>query len=111
VIHRLTAKGVVLGEQYLSRDSEKKVGLVVHVAHTHPAGPAENAFIYVDLSSEEPRARYVSWINLFDIEYAGRVQDGTWRVNENAPLFEKEVSWIPFGWGGEPLPSIADRKP
>jgi hypothetical protein len=111
VNNRLIIKGAVLGERYLSGDKEQKIGIVLHVDHAYSAGPAENAFLYVDLSSEETRARYISWINLFDIEYAGKLQDGSWHVNETAPSFEEVVTWIPYGWCGEPLPCVADRKP
>jgi hypothetical protein len=108
--NRLTLTGSILGERYLEKSEATKIGMVIHVNHVHAGGPAENAFVYVDLNDAEPRAKYISWINLFDIEYAGKRQKGTWRVKEEATLIEQEIHWFPFGWGGEPLPSVADRK-
>jgi len=73
-------------------------------------GPAANAYTFVDLSSPAgARARYLTWVNLYDIEYAAAVQQGRWTLAE--PQFAEtfEVDWAPFGWGERPFPNVADR--
>jgi len=85
-------------------------GEIIHVVEEgRPHGPAENAFVYLDLSSSAgPRARYLAWINLYDIETAGRRQRGEWRLAEVSNERRVDARWIPFGWGAPPFPSVAD---
>ena len=83
---------------------------IVHVEHLHEsAGPAENAFVLIELNHAPPRARYISWINYFDIEYADRRQRGRWALVEPAESYERTVTWLPFGWPGAiGVPTIGD---
>jgi hypothetical protein len=71
-------------------------------------GPAENSFVLVELSTQA-RARYISWIGYFDIEYASRREPGAWTLVEPATHYEKDVDWRPYGWeGARPIPTIGD---
>ncbi len=72
-----------------------------------PAGPAENALIYVD-HRRGPSARYISWINLYDIDHAARLEPKCWELVEPHKKHSVDVQWLPYGWGGEKMPSIAD---
>jgi hypothetical protein len=85
-------------------------GEIIHVMEEgRPRGPAENAFVYLDLSAQAgPRARYLSWINLYDIETAARRQPGEWHLIEGTNERRVDACWIPFGWGAPPFPSVAD---
>lgn len=85
------------------------VGEIVHVARNAGAVPAENAFLYVEIDSNRVRrARYIAWINLYDIEHAAIVQPGGWELIEPAQTYDEVSQWAPYGWEGERLPSIAD---
>jgi hypothetical protein len=86
------------------------LGEVVRVSSaTSMTGPAENAFVYVEIRpSEKERARYISWINYFDIEHANRQQAGSWRVVEPQQARAWHlIEWQPYGWGGPSLPNVA----
>jgi hypothetical protein len=83
--------------------------IVQVVDEGRPRGPAENAFIYIDRTNPAgPRARYLSWINLYDIENAGRRQPGKWRLVQPRRSYAVQVTWLPFGWGAPAFPSVAD---
>lgn len=85
-------------------------GAVLHLNGTRqPGEPAENAFVFVDLSNyHQARARYLAWVNLFDIEHAAAQELGRWSLAEPSHDAAFEVEWRPFGWGGPPFPSVAD---
>ena len=107
----IKVKGVLLGQRISSKDEVK--GLVVHVVKDQFSkgnGPAENAYIYVDVSrkSKLPRARYISWINLYDIENAEKYDKDNWSLIEPQVPITQELIWKPYGWGAPHLPSVAD---
>ena len=83
---------------------------IVHIEHSHePTGPAENAFILVEISRDPPRARYLSWINYFDLEYAAHREVGAWALVEPSEAYRKDVAWWPYGWSGaRSVPTIGD---
>jgi hypothetical protein len=85
------------------------VGEIVHVmSGDESVGPAENAFVYVELlPNQKGRARYISWINYYDIEYANRKEPGNWRVIEPQEATARIVDWYPYGWSGPLLPNVA----
>ena len=84
-------------------------GEIVHIEGDSPGGPAENAFIYVELRANRPRrGRYIAWINLYDIEHAGLAYPGCWQLVEPAKHYDEILRWSPYGWGGQRLPSVAD---
>ncbi|MDP3746692.1 MAG: hypothetical protein Q8Q88_06540 [Phenylobacterium sp.] len=84
-------------------------GKVIHVrARRSPSGPEQNAFVFLDLAADLPRARYLAWVNLFDVEHAARRQAGRWRLCEPAQAETLEAEWRPFGWGDAAFPSVAD---
>jgi hypothetical protein len=85
------------------------VGEIIHISSQQALdGPAENAFVYIELESDHKgRARYVSWINYYDIEYADRLEPGGWRVIEPPDSAQRSVDWHPYGWGGALLPNVA----
>lgn len=90
------------------RQGSKAVVYIVHnQTASEPHGPAENAFVLVDAENRPMRARYISWINLYDIETAAKREDG-WEVLEEPVPFDRTVEWIPYGWGGARLLSVAD---
>jgi hypothetical protein len=107
----LNAQALVAGATlgFHHDDAERVDGKIVHVETCRdPAGPAENAYVFVDLRGPgAARARYLTWINLYDIEHAGCAQPGRWSLCEPPQYFEEEVRWLPLGWG-EPFPSVAD---
>lgn len=85
----------------------KPTVLIVHnINSAGSRGPAENAFVMVDTTTSRFLARYISWINLFDIENAARCEDG-WELVEPPMTFKRNVDWFPYGWGGPPVPSVA----
>src|SRR5258706_8336992 len=85
------------------------VGEIVHIDRSVGAEPAENAFLYVELDSNRVRrARYIAWINLYDIEHAAIVQPGCWELVEPSQPYDRLSQWVPYGWGGDKLPSVAD---
>lgn len=107
----ITVKGVLLGERISS--DKKVIGSVVHVIkdqYSNGNGPAENAYIYVDSedSTNLPKARYISWINLYDIENAEKHDDDRWILVEPRESFKQKLNWMPYGWGAPHLPSVAD---
>ncbi|SRR5579859_4879177 len=85
------------------------IGQIVHVLPSSaPDGPAENSFVFVELRANQPaRARYISWINYYDIEHAGRQQSGRWKSIEPPQSIEILAEWIQYGWGGQVLPNVA----
>jgi hypothetical protein len=100
--------GQVIGRHF---DSGRKLALgrVIHVGRQHASeGPAENAFLYVEeRHGAMPRARYISWINLYDIEFAATQNQGDWSLVQPPERFKTRVEWCPFGWDGKPLPNVA----
>jgi hypothetical protein len=88
-------------------------GEVVQILdEARPQGPAESAFVYIDKTdSAGPRARYLSWINLYDIENASRRQPGQWQLVEPLRRHAARARWLPFGWGAPAFPSVADIVP
>jgi hypothetical protein len=69
--------------------------------------PCENSFLYIELAADTRRARYISWINLFDIEHASIMQPNQWTSIEPGIPYEERVQWIPYGWSDEKLPNVA----
>jgi hypothetical protein len=105
---RARIAGFLLG-RHMSPEGEASGEIVQVTSAARPAGPAENAFVYVDFKGgPTPRARYISWINLYDIENADRREPGRWALVEPRERREIEAEWLPFGWSGPRLPSIAD---
>lgn len=79
---------------------------IVHVQHSSEQGPAENSFVLVCGSG---RARYLSWIGYYDVEYAARREPGDWALVEPAQAYEREAEWLPYGWeGARGVPTIGD---
>lgn len=94
-------------------NSRRPIGEIVQITQRgRSLHPAENSFVYVDVSnSGSSRARYISWINLYDIEFANRVEPNQWRtVEPSRPYYRTGVTWQPFGWEDKELPSVADRR-
>jgi hypothetical protein len=104
----VTISGNLLG-RHVDRDGVVRGEIIQVTGESRPAGPAENAFVYVDKSEASgPRARYLSWVNLYDIEHAGRQQPGAWQVVEPHPACKVETCWLPYGWAGPQFPNVAD---
>lgn len=101
-------QGRIVGER-LDAQGRVVACIVWCLREDRPRGPAQNAYLYVETGEAGlNRARYVSWINLFDIEHAGRVEAGRWRTVEPPAAFDRTIRFHPFGWGGERLPNVAD---
>jgi hypothetical protein len=83
---------------------------IVHVQRDQrPEGPAENSFVLVEIDSTPARARYVSWINYYDLEYAARRESPAWELVEPWHDYRRDVAWHPFGWpGAAAVPTIGD---
>lgn len=93
--------------------SNEPIGEVIRVTcEARPNGPAYNAFLYIEPAHDErKRGRYISWINLYDIEVASARQNGTWSIVEPHEPLTVTIEWHPYGWGGDSLPNIADEHP
>ena len=105
---RALISGTLLG-RHLSPGGAMRGAIVQIGSEQRPDGPAENAFVYVDMTHAPGlRARYIAWINLYDIENAARRQPGEWELVQPGEPTAVRASWLPFGWGGPALPSIAD---
>lgn len=103
-------KGSLIGLQ-LDPFLRSVSGEIVHIEQGTPEGPAENAFIFVELRpGQSRRGRYIAWINLYDIEHAGLADPGRWRLAEPSRDYDESLLWSPYGWGGQALPSVADVK-
>lgn len=85
----------------------KSAGDVLRIVEHHPDGPAENAWIFVEQTPEGRKARYISWINYYDVEFASRREPGRWSTVEPPAAYEGEAEWRPYGWGSETLPNTA----
>jgi len=95
--YRKSREGVVVSE-------------VVHItSESRPLGPAQNAFVEIEVRGGTRRGRYLSWINYFDIEYALSREAGRWELVEPARNYSEMLSWMPFGWEGfQRVPTIGD---
>lgn len=92
----------------LDEDTGAPLADVVHVTARDAAeGPAENAFVFVERASS--CARYVSWINYYDLDYVVAHEPRRWQIVEPAEPFEVQARWAPFGWAGAlPAPTVGD---
>jgi hypothetical protein len=98
---KLHISGTTLGRKVRSPEAD-----VVHIQQAIPSGPAENAFVLVCHSG---RARYISWIGYYDIEYARERELDGWLIVEPPRAFERDVDWFPYGWdGANSVPTIGD---
>ena len=102
-------KGNLVG-QFLDDAGLKPLVDIVHVTHSvGPDGPAENAFVFVERVEPTSRARYVSWISYYDVDYVVAHQPNRWRVIEPPRSFEGHAVWQPFGWPGAiPAPTVGE---
>ena len=105
---KVSVLGKLLGHRVSPKD-KSIIGMVVQIMQDYSFdGPAENAYIYIDtVDKKAPRARYISWINLFDIENAAKCEPGCWSLVEPSTKFNQSIEWIPYGWN-ESIPSIVD---
>ena len=72
---------------------------IVHVTEgARPDAPAENAFVLVEHLGPLLRARYISWINYYDLDYVIERQPRRWSSVEPPEAYRELVAWIPFGW-------------
>ena len=95
----------ILGNLFGKRLNQPEADVVqIHSVIEH--GPAENSFVLVCASG---RARYLSWIGYYDIEYAERKEPGCWAVREPSQAYAREAAWCPYGWDGAVIvPTIGD---
>jgi hypothetical protein len=107
---RVTLRGKLLGVRKRAPTADPCGWVVLSMPSKPNELLAEAAFVYVEdcNHSGRLRARYVPWVNIFDIEHAGLVQGGCWSTVEPTENFLRKVEWLPYGWGGQPLPSVAD---
>lgn len=104
----IRVKGSLVGRR-LDPVHNLVVGEIVHIDGSVGSAPAENAFLYVEIDPNRGRrARYIAWINLYDIEHAAIVQPGCWALVEPSQMYDLVSQWEPYGWGGDKLPSVAD---
>lgn len=103
---RISISGSLAGR----RINHPRPANIVHIRQPQAAGgPAENSFILIEADGEPRRARYLSWIGYFDIEYANLRQPGQWILVEPATHYEDQVDWHPYGWErAECVPTIGD---
>jgi hypothetical protein len=102
-----TIRGVAVGRRVSNFGDVD--GVVLHLQGACGGGEiAENAFVFVDLSWEgHARARYLSWVNLHDIEHAALREPGRWALSQPAVTEVHSADWRPFGWGAPPFPNVA----
>lgn len=97
----ITIQGSLVGRRVRRPFAE-----IVRIAHRVDDGPAENAFVLVCSAG---RARYLSWIGYYDVEYAQSLEPGVWAVIEPPKPYKNTVEWLPYGWdGAERVPAIGD---
>jgi hypothetical protein len=98
---RVRVQGLIKGQR-IDPERGKVLGEIVHVSSENGAnGPAANSFILIETSKDgERKARYLSWINYYDIDYLSIQEFGLWRVIEPADHYNGEVEWHPYGWKG-----------
>jgi hypothetical protein len=101
------------GELYGHRLDERTGDVLADVVHViangQADGPAENAFVFVERAGEERHARYISWINYYDLDYVIQRQPDTWSVVEPAESYRQLAEWRPFGWPGAlSVPTVGD---
>lgn len=84
---------------------------IVHILKSHGQnGPAENAFIIVEMENNTFRARYITWITYFDVEYAAAYEPDLWVIVEPSENYEKDVVWLPYGWTDAiKIPTVGDN--
>jgi hypothetical protein len=103
--------GELLGQR-VDDDTRRVLVDVVHVSDEEPSacGPAANAFVFVEHRQDGPsRARYVSWINYYDLDYVLERQPQRWLIIEPAAGYEASAEWVPFGWPGAiTAPTVGD---
>lgn len=96
--------GHLLGHR-MAGDGGEVLADIVHI--TEPGEPAENAIVMVE--RDGPRARYLSWINYYDLDYVIAHEPSRWRLVEPAEPYQIEAQWAPFGWAGAlPAPTVGD---
>jgi hypothetical protein len=66
-----------------------------------PSGPADNALILVDGTTNQ--ARYLSWIGYFDLDCAISLEPQRWAIVEPATEWDRSVDWVPFGQLDAPM--------
>jgi hypothetical protein len=108
-VPNIRISGYLIGRR-LNPDSGDTVAEIVHIKQSHkPKGPAENAFIMIETGHYVPRARYISWINYFDLEYASHREVGAWELVEPAKSYQRDLTWYPYGWPeAKTVPTIGD---
>lgn len=90
----ITCAGILLGR----RTTDNGIIEIVHIQQKHPdAGPAENAFVMVQHHGDNRTAKYISWINYHDIEYAMTIESG-WELIEPGAEYSASLAWQPYGW-------------
>jgi hypothetical protein len=101
--------GELVGQR-LSAKTGQVIAEVVHVtSEQRPEGPAENAFLLVEIGEVGRNGRYISWINYFDLDYASAKERNSWRLVEPAREYTQNLFWMPFGWpGANRVPTIGD---
>lgn len=104
----ISLRGELLGVR-LDGTTGGTAGEVVRVVTDHrPAGPAGNAMVFVEVGPDSRTARYLSWINYYDLDYTAGHQQG-WQVIEPAVPYQEVVAWHPFGWDGAlRVPCVGD---
>ena len=106
----IRVRGKLMGVRLAGTTNNEVIGEVVQIpVEMRPHGPAENSFILAEASGQPRRARYLSWINYFDLEYAIHRECGKWQLIEPAREYDELLSWMPFGWPGAiGVPVIGD---
>jgi hypothetical protein len=100
--------GELLGRR-IEPGSSDLLAEVVHVTAEIPNGPAENAFVFIERSGTEPRARYISWINYYDLDYVHEHQPDSWALVEPSEPYQLDARWEPFGWPDAlTVPTVGD---
>jgi hypothetical protein len=98
-------QGRLLGHR-LDREGQPLAD-IVHITGPNGSGPAENAMVMVETDGQ--RARYLSWINYYDLDYVIANEPSRWRIVEPSKLYRAEASWEPFGWEGAlSAPTVGD---
>ena len=99
---RVRISGNLVGQRIGERAAD-----IVHIQTASAEGPAENSFVLVCHSG---RARYLSWIGYYDVEYAQNKEPGVWAIIEPPTEYGRDADWCPYGWkGAEHVPTIGDR--
>lgn len=94
VVRRIMLRGMLMGERPLPGGGKREILSIVEEQRPH--GPADGSMVSVVTTGDRRVARYVSWINYYELDEISRMEPGLWRLVEPPAAYEAVVEWHPF---------------